>query len=147
MFKEIHTKFEKKETDLYELQQIDQFSRYILIRSLSNDHLKKLITNTVRVPIISGKSESLYEQVFSSSISNDQIILFINKEYPRVKEHRMQQEAHLPNIIEQFGDVECGIRNDNLNDTAKNLVRDKTIETKEILDQRIDSLLEGTIKG
>lgn len=147
MFKKIHKKFEKKETDLYELQQQVGFSRYILVRSLANDHLKELINFTTGNDIKKGKTEELYETLYTSSISEDEIIDYIRKKYPEVRKERQIQEQNLPKIIQEFGEVNCGIRNDNLNDTAKDLVRDKSIETLADLERKIDILLTDTIRG
>lgn len=147
MFKEIHKKFERKETDLHLLQQQEGFSRYILIRSLANDHLKELIKATTGEELKKGKAEELYEKLYLSEINEDEIILYIKTKYPEVRDERMEHEIHLPSIIQEFGPVKCGVRNDNLNDTAKNLVRDKSIETKADLEKRVDDLLDGTIRG
>lgn len=147
MFKEIHKKFERKETDLHHLQQQEGFSRYILIRSLENDHLKELIKATTGEELKKGKAEELYEKLYLSEINEEEIINYIKTKYPEVREERMEQEVHLPSIIQEFGPVKCGVRNDNLNDTAKNLVRDKSIETKADLEKKVDDLLDGTIRG
>lgn len=147
MFKEIHKKFERKETDLHQLQQEEGFSRYILIRSLANDHLKELIKTTTGEELKKGKAEELYEKLYSSEISEEAIIRYIKAKYPEVREARTEQEVHLPSIIQEFGSVKCGVRNDNLNDTAKDLVRDKSIETKADLEKKVDELLDGTIRG
>lgn len=147
MFKDLHKRFEKNETDLHQLQQREGFSRYILIRSLTNDDLKTLIKSANGKDPNNGKAELLYEELFNSKITNEKIIEYINQQYPSVRKQRKEQEIYLPKIIENFGDVKCGVRNDNLNDTAKELVRDKTIKTKKDLEEKVDELLNGTIRG
>ena len=147
MFSDIHKQFERKETDLYKLQNCEGFSRYILIRSLANDHLKALIQATSGEKLKKGKAEHLYEKLFYSEIKEQEIIDYINAEYPAVRDERKRQETYLPSIINDFGTVKCGIRNDNLNDTAKDLVRDKSIKTKDDLEAKVDKLLGGTIRG
>ena len=147
MFKRLYTAFEKKETDLFKLQNENQFSRFIIIRSLDKEHLIKIIKDELKQKISSVKVPDLYEQLFNSSISENEIISFINKEYPKVREERIKQEIHLPSIIENFGEVNCGIRNDNLNDTAKSLVRNKSILNRADLNKKIDDLLNTTIKN
>jgi len=77
-FKELHKNFEKNETDLFILQKEEGFSRYILIRSLSNDHLKELINTNTGKNVQKGKAEELYELLFSSQITNNEIIHYIN---------------------------------------------------------------------
>jgi hypothetical protein len=93
VFKTIHKKFERKETDLYELQQQVGFSRYILVRSLANDHLKELINFTTGIDIKKGKTEELYDTLYTSSISENEIIDYIRKKYPEVrKESRISRK-------------------------------------------------------
>lgn len=147
MFKEIHKQFERKETDLHKLQQLDGFSRYILIRSLGNDHLKELIKSYTGEDLKKGRAEELYERLYLSKINEEEIIDYIRSKYPEVRAERKEQEEHLPSIIKEFGSVKCGVRNDNLNDTAKDLVRDKSIKTKADLEEKVDDLLSGTIRG
>lgn len=146
-FKELHKNFEKNETDLFKLQKEEGFSRYILIRSLSNDHLKELINTNTGKNVQKGKAEELYELLFSSQITNNEIIHYINNKYPEVRRKRKEQEEYLPKIINEFGIVKCGIRNDNLNDTAKELVRDKTIQSKADLEKKVDEVFDSTIRG
>lgn len=146
-FSELFKKFEKRETDLHTLQQEADFSRFILVRSLSAEHLRKLIKETNPTLDNTGSASRLYETLFDTRLTNDELISFIRREYPSVRNQRREQEVHLPSIVEDFGPVKCGIRNDNLNDTAKELVRDKSISSREQLEQKIDDLLSSTIKG
>lgn len=147
MFEQLHTKFEKKETDLYNLQQEEGFSRYILVRSLANEHLKELILKYSDEDIITTKTEELYSKLYYSVATEDEIILYIKTKYPEVREYRKIQEEFLPQIINEFTDVKCGIRNDDLNETAKRLVRDKTIESKADLEKKVDEVFDTTIRG
>lgn len=146
MFKSLHKKFEKNDTDLYKLQCEEGFSRYILIRSLETEHLKFLVQETCG-SVIGSRADELYEELFNSSIPNTRIVQYIKSEYPKVRRFRLEQEQHLPEIIRNFGDIKCGIRNDNLNDVVKFLVRDKSISSKDELELRVDSLLSETIRG
>jgi len=147
MFDLLHASFEKKDTNLYELEQKEGFSKYILIRSFDTESLKLAILRTTNIEAVSSKQDDLYKELFNTSISIDELINIINELYPSVKAKRMEEEKHLPAVIKDFGVVKCGIRNDNMNDVAKALVRDKSIQTKAELDTKVDDLLEGTIKG
>jgi len=146
-FENLYKKFEKKETDLYVLQGERYFSRFILIRSQGKEHLIELIKETTGKSVDKGRLDSLYKKLFLLDISEEEIINYINKKYPEVRDSRKNQEKHLPKIIEEFGEVRCGVRNDNLNDTAKDLVRDKSITSKDLLEEKVDDLLKNTIKG
>ncbi|WP_263832432.1 hypothetical protein [Sulfurospirillum oryzae] len=147
MFKSLHSEFEKKDTDLYKFQQRKGFSKYILIRSLDINTLKEIIKDQTGNDAKSSKQDELYKELFDTDITIDKLIEHILKKYPEEREYRLEQEKHLPAIIENFGDVKCGIRNDNMNDVAKALVRDKSILSKKELDRRVNELLQGTIKG
>lgn len=146
-FEELYSGFERKETDLNKLQDKEGFSKFLLVRSLDKEHLKELINeHTEREPTSSGDAQ-LYKDLYCSDVSEQDLIEYIQKEYPTVKQKREEQEEFLPNIIDGFGEVRCGVRNDNLNDVAKALVRDKSIQSRQQLEERIDSLLGTTIKG
>ena len=147
MFKELHDAFENKTGDLFILQEKTGFSKYILIRSLDTPTLKKIILDKTNSDAIASKQDDLYKELYDIDISIDELVNYIKEEYPEVRNKRKEQEEHLPAIISKFTEVKCGIRNDNMNDVAKALVRDKSIENKGELDRRIDSLLNGTIKG
>lgn len=114
-FKELHKLFSKKETDLGKLQKQENFSRYILIRTLGKEHICEIL-NINGLTSSSNDYNQLYEQLFYTEISNQEIISYIKNKYPEIKQKRLEEEAHLPEIIKNFGIVSCGIRNDNLNE-------------------------------
>ncbi|MDY0194101.1 MAG: hypothetical protein RBR93_11365 [Aliarcobacter butzleri] len=147
MFNELHNQFENKSSNLYLLQEKEGFSKYILISSLDIPSLKAIINDKTNAETTLSKYEELYEKLFNIDISIDELISYINSFYPDIRDKRIEEESHLSSIIQNFGTVKCGIRNDNMNDVAKALVRDKSIESKAILDNKIDELLNGTIKG
>lgn len=146
-FKDIHKNFENKTCDLYKLQNNYNysFSRYILIRTLDKEHIIKLCNKNKND--FKNKIDVLYEELYNNpKITNDIIINFIREEYPNVRKKREMEEAHLPQIIENYGEVHCGINTDDLNDKVKSLIRDKTIKTKEELLLKIDDFLQNSIK-
>lgn len=145
-FKELHRLFSKKETDLGKLQKEENFSRYILIRTLGKEHICEILNNHEILPQSNDYNE-LYEQLFYTEINNQEIILYIKNKYPEIRQQRNEEEAHLPEIIKNFGVVSCGIRNDNLNEESKRLVRDKSIASIEELNSAIEVLLQNKVKG
>ena len=114
-FKELHKLFSKKETDLGKLQKEENFSRYILIRTLGKEHICEILNNNSIEPSSNDYNE-LYEQLFNTEVDNQEIISYIKNKYPEIRQQRHEEEAHLPEIIRNFGIVSCGIRNDNLNE-------------------------------
>ena len=145
-FKELHRLFSKKETDLGKLQKEENFSRYILIRTLGKEHICEILDNNNLKPLSNDYNE-LYEQLFNTEVKNQEIISYIKNKYPEIRKQRQQEEAHLPDIIKNFGAVSCGIRNDNLNEESKKLVRDKSIASIEELNDAINDLLQNKVKG
>lgn len=145
-FRELHRLFSKKETDLGKLQKEENFSRYILIRTLGKEHICEIL-NAHNIVSLSNDYNELYEQLFYANINNQEIISYIKNKYPEIRQQRHEEEAHLPEIIKNFGIVSCGIRNDNLNEESKRLVRDKSIVSVEELNNAIDNLLQNKVKG
>ncbi len=144
-FKELNKRFEK-ELDLSILQKEKIFSRYILIRSLGEEHICEILNNNNIKPL-SKRKDDLFEQLFNTKIGNQEIISYIKDKYPQIRRQRHEEEAHLPEIIKNFGVVSCGIRNDNLNEESKKLVRNKSIASMEELNSAIDDLLQNKVKG
>lgn len=145
-FNQLHTEFEKRNTDLFLLQQKPGFSKYILVRSLDKQHLLKLIAQRTLPLPNKPKIDDYYQAVYDSTISIQDLINFIRSEYPAVKSIRQDQEQYLPTILTGFTNVKCGVRNDNLNDLVSGLVRDKTIQSKQELDTRIHDLINNSVQ-
>lgn len=147
-FTALHKAFENKNTDLFLLQQQAGFSKYILVRSLDKSHLLKLIADyhlVLHHP--APKVDELYQAIYDAAqISIDALIQFIRDEYPKVRTARRDQEQYLPDILQGFSTVKCGVRNDNLNDLVSGLVRDKTIQSKQELDERVQALIQSNIQ-
>lgn len=147
-FSALHKAFENKNTDLFLLQQQAGFSKYILVRSLDKSHLLKLIADRqIAIDHPAPKLDDFYQALYESDrISIDDLIEFIRDEYPKVRAARHDQEQYLPDILQGFSSVKCGVRNDNLNDLVSGLVRDKTIQSKQELDERVQALIQSNIQ-
>lgn len=145
-FNQLHTEFEKRNTDLFVLQKKPGFSKYILVRSLDTQHLLKLASQR-KIPIPNKhKTDDLYQAIYDFEVSIQDLIDFIKSEYPAVKAIRQEQEQYLSAILKDFTNVKCGVRNDNLNDLVSGLVRDKTIRSKKDLDTRIHELINNNVQ-
>lgn len=129
MFESLHSKFEKKDTDLYELEQEEGFPKYILIRSLDKATLKDVIKNKTGNTTSNSKEKALYQELFQTDITENELINIIKNTYPVVRTKRKKEEASLNKILKSLDIVKSGIHNDNLNDAAKRIVRDKTISS------------------
>lgn len=138
----IHDAYEKKLQDLHKLKNSYNisFSRYILIRSLDVPHLMEIL-QTKKEKII-----KLYKKLYLNiEITNQDIIKYIKKKYPEEKMKRQKAEENHSNVLKDFGEVVCGIPNDDLNEEVKSLIRDKSIKNKEDLEKNILNVVDKKI--
>jgi hypothetical protein len=118
--------------------------RYLLVRSLDKPHLQQLVKKN-------GGAETtdwseLYEFVFGSKITNKQLVQFIRDEYPDISKKRRESETALPQLVKNFGEVHCGLRNDRVDDLVKTLVRDKGIKSRADLETAINTRIATRIR-
>jgi len=109
--------------------------RYLLLRSLDTPHLSELLKVSI------SKYEGLLKQAYNSTLTTDAVLSYIESKRQEIDEVRNAAEEGLHDIILNFGPVNCGLRNDKVDDIVKSLVRDKTIKTIEELNERIEYIL------
>lgn len=125
--------FEQKK-DFYTmfLNYDDDAIRYALLRSLDNDHLRNLFNE---------KSMDL-KKAYNSSITINEIVEYIMSLKKDVLNERKNNEDALINIVENMDIVNCGIRNDKVDDIIKPFVRNKEFKN---IEQMLDSLNDDLI--
>ncbi|NMB50267.1 MAG: hypothetical protein GX997_07400 [Bacteroidales bacterium] len=84
-----------------------------------------------------GRYEFLLEQAYNSNISTDDVVDYIEQKRQAILSERRAETEGLHKIIEDFGPVTCGLRNDRIDDIVKAIVRDKSIDSIEELRSRI----------
>ena len=116
---------------------------YLLIRSLDKPHLIDLL-NDRNVPFdaeANKKIEDLYRIVYLLNLEQKDLIAFIKKKYPEVKKSRLESEQGLNELLKQFGNVRCGLRNDRLDAEVQKVIRNKSIRSWDELSKAFESLV------
>lgn len=120
--------------------------RYLLLRSLDTNHLKELMKNK-SCSFKNGRFLKLLEQAYDSEITVDDVVEYIESKRAEIDESRNIAEEGLDELIKNYGPVNCGVRNDKVDDIVKTLVRDKTIKTIDELKDRIENEFFPRIKN
>lgn len=120
--------------------------RFLLMRSLDNHHLIELMTQK-GIPHTKGRFEFLLQQLYNSSVSIEDVVTYINSKREEINSQRNEAEEGLRDIITNYGTVNCGLRNDKVDDIVKALVRDKTIKSVDTLRERIEYEIVPKIKN
>ena len=118
----------------------------MLVRSLDKSHLQNLIRAKTGKDSNATDLNSLYKEVYLLNLSTTNLVDFIRSEYPRVREARKKIEESLPELVRDFGEVRCGLRNDRVDDLVKELVRDKSIKTRGDLEEAIKTRVVSKIQ-
>lgn len=120
--------------------------RFLLLRSLDNPNLIEIMQQKGQ-PCTGGKFVQLLEQAYNSSISVDEALEYIESKRDEIDATRNKAEEGLQNIIENYGKVNCGLRNDKVDDIVKALVRDKSIKSIDALKDRIRNEITPRIQN
>lgn len=142
-FDELYTGFENtnnvcKFYDTYNKNQIS--TRFLLIRSLDKDNLKDIITKySDNEP--NGNIKNLTRQAYETNVTIDQLLKYIEEKRTGLINAREEELEGLSDVLSQIPIVNCGIRNDKIDDIVKNFVRNKSIKSYELLIKELDSTL------
>lgn len=110
--------------------------RFLLLRSLDSPHLRELM-GLKDIDYQGGRYKILLEQAYNSNISSNDVIDYIEQKRQVILSKRRVETEGLHKIIENFGPVTCGLRNDRIDDIVKAIVRDKSIRSIEELHSKI----------
>ncbi|QCX34703.1 hypothetical protein FDN13_13880 [Caloramator sp. E03] len=111
--------------------------RFLLLRSLDKPHLIELM-GLKKHSITNGDFKNILKQAYNSSTTIEDILSYIESKRTIIDNERKKAEEGLYNIINNYGSVNCGLRNDKVDDIVKDLVRDKSIKSIDMLLNRID---------
>jgi len=120
--------------------------RFLLLRSLDSTNLIEIMTQ-FNIQPEKGKFEHLLAQAYASDININDIVGYIDSKRSDIDKQRTAAEDGLREIIKGYGAVNCGLRNDKVDDIVKALVRDKTIKTVDILHTRIENEIVPRIQN
>ncbi len=115
--------------------------RFLLIRSLDKPNLQEL--SEIYSPYNKGNNfNTLMKNLYLSPISFEKLLNYIESKRENLIESRQSELFGLTDILKNFPVVNCGVRNDKIDDIIKQLVRNKTIKSFDELESQIlDSVL------
>ena len=140
-FKTLYNEFEntKDVCKFCESYQDDNIStRFLLIRSLDKPNLKDIITEYSSYDT-NGKFQDLTEKAYMSSVTVEQLLSYIEDKRIGLIEQRAAELEGLAEVLADFPIVNCGVRNDKVDDIVKSFVRNKSIKTLGELEEELDS--------
>ena len=110
----------------------------MLIRSLDKPNLKDIITEYSSYDT-NGKFQDLTEKAYMSSVTVEQLLSYIEDKRIGLIEQRAAELEGLAEVLADFPIVNCGVRNDKVDDIVKSFVRNKSIKTLGELEEELDS--------
>ncbi|WP_062306826.1 hypothetical protein [Polynucleobacter sinensis] len=141
-FDQIHQAFNNGNNVVKFQSSFPKAIEYLLIRSIDKPQLIEMLeangqdVSFEKTP----KIEELYRRVFLLNLSKDTLSKFILSKYPEIKASRLANESGLEALLENFGNVRCGLRNDRLDTEVQKVVRNKRLRTWEELSSAFDTL-------
>lgn len=112
-------------------------TRFLLIRSLDKNNLKDII-KSYSTENTEGNVQALTEKAYNSSVTIDQLVDYIIEKRAELIQQREQELEYLPEILSDFPVVNCGVRNDKVDDIVKTFVRNKSLKTMTSLLEELD---------
>lgn len=143
-FKEMYKRFEN-ETDVCKFQQ-ECGLRFLLVRSLDKPDLKELIKKYQNEDVLLNDFVALTENAYKLSCSDKDIIDFIKSKKKKLLDFRKQEIEGLDGVLDVLPIVNCGVRNDKVDDIIKRFVRNKTLKTKNALYKNLDETVLPCIR-
>ena len=138
-FNTLNDMFETKK-DFYKMFEMynDDATRYALLRSLDNNNIKKFLKDRIDT----SNTRKLLENAYNSNVTIDEIVKYIMSQKNVILAERKLNEDILISIVEDMDIVNCGIRNDQVDDIIKPFVRNKDFSSiDEMTDELDDKLL------
>jgi len=126
-------------------QENDVATRFLLVRSLDKPELKNIVRQ-YSDQSDDGNFESLTKKAFESSVTIPQLLEYIESKREELISAREAELEGLSNILENFPIVNCGVRNDKVDDIVKSFVRNKSLKTIDSLFHELDDSLLPKIR-
>lgn len=120
-------------------------TRFLLVRSLDKNNLRDIIKSySAESP--DGNIRVLTEKAYNSSATIEQLIAYIESKRQELINQRTQELDGLQDVLSEFPVVNCGIRNDKVDDIVKGFVRNKALKTMEALEYELDNIMLPKIR-
>lgn len=147
-FDTLYTEFEDTNNvcEFYEKYDTDYVStRFLLIRSLDKENLKDVIAQYSTVEAASN-TRNLTKLAYESRITIPQLLDYIDSKRSSLISAREQELKGLSDVLSQIPVVNCGVRNDKVDDIVKGFVRNKSIKSYEHLIEELDKSMLPRIR-
>ncbi len=113
-------------------------TRFLLIRSLNKVHLKEIISQ-YSSDNAEGNIKELTEKTYTSTVTIEQLLSYIGSKRQELIQQREDELEGLADILVDFPIVNCGLRNDRVDDIVKDFVRNKSLKTMAELFDKLDN--------
>lgn len=143
-FKEMYKRFEN-EIDVCKFQ-CECGLRFLLVRSLDKTSLKEIIEKNIGKPVCTNDFKELTEKAFNLECSDEDIIDFIKSKKRDLLISRKKEIEGLDGVLDVLPIVNCGVRNDKVDDIVKKFVRNKSLKTIDALYENLDDVILPCIR-
>lgn len=117
--------------------------RYALLRSLDNNNIREFIGDKIDT----SDTKKLLKNAYNSNVTIPEIEEYIMSKKSDILDERRLNEETLISIVEDMDIVNCGIRNDQVDDIIKPFVRKKDFSSVEQINEELDDELLPRIKN
>lgn len=121
----------------------DDAIRYALLRSLDNNNIKEFLAERIDT----SDTRKLLKNAYNSDVTIGEIEEYIMSKKGDILTERRLNEETLINIVEDMDIVNCGIRNDQVDDIIKPFVRKKDFNSINDINEELDNELLPRIKN
>lgn len=120
-------------------------TRFLLVRSLDKSNLRDII-DRYSTDSTDGTIRVLTERAYNSSATIEQLIAYIENKRQELIDQRTRELDGLQDVLSEFPVVNCGVRNDKVDDIVKGFVRNKSLKTMDALEHELDNVVLPRIR-
>lgn len=119
--------------------------RFLLVRSLDKNNLKDIVS-LYSEETTDCNIRTLTEKAYNSSVTINQLIEYIEGKRAELIRRREAELDGLDEVLSDFPVVNCGVRNDRVDDIVKSFVRNKSLKSMEMLNAELDESILPRIR-
>lgn len=147
-FDTLYTEFENTKNVCYffkKYEENDVSTRFLLIRSLDKNNLKDIISSYSTFGP-SGNIRNLTKLAYESSVTIEQLLEYIESKRSDLIRAREKENEGLPKVLEAIPIVNCGVRNDKIDEIVKSFARNKSVKSYDSLIEELDNFILPRIR-